>query len=157
MPQTRGDPVPAGRPGGPQRFSDAAIETALTLRLVFSLPLRQTEGFVQSILGLMGADLEAPDHTTLSRRSQHLGVEFHGIPVTGPIHLIVDSTGLAIVGEGEWPAAKHGGHGRRGWKKLHLGVDRLGVIVAHALTDATSMTPRRVSIWSKQSTATWPA
>ena len=49
----------------------------------------------------------------------------------------MDSTGLSIVGEGEWAAAKHGGRGKRGWKKLHLGVDRSGVIVAHALTEAT--------------------
>ena len=55
----------------------------------------------------------------------------------GPIHLVVDSTGLSIVGEGEWAVAKHGGRGQRGWKKLHLGVDRSGVIVAHTLTGAT--------------------
>ena len=58
-------------------------------------------------------------------------------PAGAGTHLIVDSTGLSIVGEGEWAAAKHGGRGRRGWKKLHLGVDGSGVIVAHALTDAT--------------------
>ena len=128
---------PSGRPGGQQRFSDLAIETALTLRLVFHLPLRQTEGFVRSILTVMRAGLDAPDHTTLSRRSQLLDVAVHNIPATGPLHLIVDSTGLSVVGEGEWAAAKHGGRGTRGWKKLHLGVDRSGVIVAHALTEAT--------------------
>ena len=85
----------------------------------------------------MGVDLEAPDHTTLSRRSQSLAVEFRRIPSRGPIHLIVDSTGLSIVGEGEWAAVKHGGCGHRGWKKLHLAVDRAGVIVAHALTEPT--------------------
>ena len=128
---------PSGRPGGQQRFSDLAIETALTLRLVFHLPLRQTEGFVRSILTVMRASLDAPDHTTLSRRSQSLDVAVHNIPATGPLHLIVDSTGLSVVGEGEWAAAKHGGRGTRGWKKLHLGVDRSGVIVAHVLTEAT--------------------
>ena len=116
---------------------DLAIETTLTLRLVFRLPLRQTEGFVRSVLALMRADLDAPDHTTLSRRSQQLDVQLHGIPATGPLHLIVDSTGLSIVGQGGWAAAKHGGHGKRGWKKLHVGVDRSGMIVAHALTEAT--------------------
>ncbi len=126
----------SGRPGGPRKFSDHAIETALILRLVFGLPLRQTEGFVRSVLALMGADLDAPDHTTLSRRSQPLAVMLRRIPALGPIHLIVDSTGLSIVGQGAWAAAKHGGHGKRGWKKLHLGVDRSGVIVAQALTDA---------------------
>lgn len=128
---------PSGRPGGQQRFSDLAIETAPTLRLVFRLSLRQTEGFVPSILLVMRADLEAPDHTTLSRRSQCLDVAVHNVPVKGPLHLIIDSTGLSVVGEGEWAAAKHGGRGTRGWKKLHLGVDRSGVIVAQALTEAT--------------------
>ena len=130
-------PSPSGQPGGQQRFSDLAITTALTLRLVFRLPLRQAGGFVRSVLSSMGADLEAPDHTTLSRRSRHLDVGLHRAPATGPIHLIVDSTGLSNVGEGEWAAAKHGGRGQRGWKKLHLGVDRSGVIVAHTLTEAT--------------------
>ncbi len=85
----------------------------------------------------MRAGLDAPDHTTLSRRSQRLDVTLDAVPAGGPLHLIVDSTGLSIVGEGEWAAAKHGGRGIRGWKKLHLGVDRSGVIVAHALTEAT--------------------
>jgi len=104
-------------PGGQQLFSDLVIEPTLTLRLVFSSPLRQTEDFLRSVLALMRADLEAPDHTTLSRRSRQLDVKLRGIPASGPIHLIIDSTGLSIVGEGEWAAAKHGGRGQRGWKK----------------------------------------
>ena len=130
-------PTPTGRRGRQTKFSDHAIETALALRLVFTLPLRQAEGFLRSVLCLMRVDLEAPDHTTLSRRSQHLDVECPRVPASGPIHLIVDATGLSFVGEGEWAAVKHGGSGRRGWKKLHLGVERSGVIVAHALTEAT--------------------
>jgi IS5 family transposase len=82
----------------------------------------------------MGVDLEAPDHTTVSRRSQHLDVDLHPISTNEPIQLIVDSTGLSIVGEGEWAAVKHGGRGKRAWKKLHLGVDESGVIVAEVLT-----------------------
>jgi IS5 family transposase len=132
------EPAPSGRRGGQRKFSDRAIETALTLRLIFNLPLRQAEGFLRSVLALMGVALEAPDHTTLSRRSQRLDVALHLVPIKEPIHLIVDSTGLSIVGEGEWAAAKHGGRGRRGWKKLHLGVDRSGVIVAGALTDGNA-------------------
>ena len=127
-------PAPSGRRGGQRKFSDHAIETALTLRLVFGLPLRQAEGFLRSVLSLMNVDLEAPDHTTLSRRSQHVAVELHRVPAKGPIHLIVDSTGLSIVGEGEWAAVKHGGRGTRGWKKLHFGVDGSGAIVAQVLT-----------------------
>jgi hypothetical protein len=90
---------------------------------------------MRSVLALMGVDRETPDHTTLSRRSQRLDVALHRVGGNKSIHLIVDSTGLSIVGEGEWAAAKYGGRGRRGWKKLHLGVDRSGVIVAQALTD----------------------
>jgi hypothetical protein len=128
-------PAPSGRRGAQRKFSDHAIEAALTLRLVFKLPLRQAEGFMRSVLALMGVALEAPDHTTLSRRSQSLDVDLHRAAIGSPIHLIIDSTGLTIVVEGEWAAAKYGGRGRRGWKKLHLGVDRSGVIVAQALTD----------------------
>ena len=131
-------PAPSSRRGGQRKFSDHAIETALALRLVFKLPLRQAEGFLRSVLSLMGVDLQAPDHTTLSRRGQHLDVDFHLVPANEPIHLIVDSTGLSIVGEGEWAAAKHGGKGKRGWRKLHLGVDGSGVIVAQVLTDGNA-------------------
>ena len=112
-------PSPSGRRGGQRKFSDHAIETALTLRLVFKLPLRQAEGFL----------------TTLSRRGQHLDVKLRRVPTGAAAHLIVDSTGLSMVGEGEWAAAKHGAKGKRGWKKLHLGVDGTGIIVAQVLTD----------------------
>ena len=128
-------PAPTGRRGAQRKFSDHAIETTLILRLIFKLPLRQAEGFLRSLLSLMGVGLEGPDHTTLSRRSQSLDVDLHRVAGHKPIHLIVDSTGLSIVGEGEWAAAKYGGRGRRGWKKLHLGVDRSGVIVAEIVTD----------------------
>ena len=130
-------PAPSGRPGAPKTFSDGAIETALTLRLVFRVLLRQAEGFLRSVLSLMGVDLAAPDHTTLSRRSQSLAVAFRRIPSRGPIHLIVDSTGRSIVGAGEWAPVQHGGRGHRGWKTRHRAVDRGGVIVAHALTEPT--------------------
>jgi IS5 family transposase len=131
-------PAASGTRGGQRKFSDRAIETALMLRLVFKLPLRQAEGFLRSVLSLMRVDLEAPDHTTLSRRSQHLDVDLHFLRANEPIHLIVDSTGLSIVGEGEWAAVKHGGRGKRAWKKLHIGVDRSGLIVAEVLTDGNA-------------------
>jgi transposase len=131
-------PAPTGRRGAQRKFSDNAIETALTLRIVFNLPLRQAEGFLRSVLTLMALDLEAPDHTTLSRRSQHLNTQLARVSTKVPIHLIVDSTGLSIVGQGEWAAVKHGGRGKRAWKKLHLGVDRSGSIVAEVLTDGNA-------------------
>ena len=120
--------------GAPPKYSDLAIETALTLRLLFHLPLRQAEGFLTSLFHLMGLDLRSPDHTTLSRRGQHLNLTLRRVPRRAALHLFIASTGLSMVGEGEWAAAKHGRRGRRGWKKLHLGVDQAGVIVAQALT-----------------------
>ncbi len=131
-------PKPSGQRGGQLKYSDVAIETALTLRLVFHLPLRQAEGFLASVFRMMGVTLEVPDHTTLSRRSQRLKVQLHHIPANEPVHLIVDSTGLSIVGEGEWAAAKHGGKGKRGWRKLHLGVDGSGEIVSQILTNGNA-------------------
>ena len=113
--------------GAPPTYSDLAIETALTLRLLFHLPLRQAEGFLTSLCHLMGLDLRSPDHTTLSRRGQHLNLTLRRVPRRAALHLFIDSTGLSMGGEGEWAAAKHGRRGRRGWKKLHLGVDHAGV------------------------------
>ena len=130
-------PRRSGRRGGKRRYSDLAIETALTLRLLYHLPLRQAEGFLHALFGMMRLDLSAPDYTTLSRRSQHLTRRLRPVPTDEGIHLVLDSTGLSIVGEGEWAAAKHGGRGRRGWKKLHLGVDQSGVIRVHTLTEET--------------------
>ena len=142
-------PRPSGKRGGQLTFSDFAIETALTLRLIFQLPLRQAEGFLRSVLSLMSLELEAPDHTTLSRRSRDLHIDLPRSTASGPIHLVVDSSGLSIVGEGEWAAVKHGGGGRRGWRKLHLGVDGSGRIVAAELTsgntDDASVAPALVA------------
>ena len=131
------EPDGVGTRGAQRKCSDVAIETALTLRLIFHLPLRQAEGLLTSLFVLMGLDLRSPDHTTLSRRGRHLDVTLRGGSRRGGLHLIIDSTGLSIAGEGEWAAAKHGGRGTRGWKKLHVGVDHTGVIVAHTLTEAT--------------------
>ena len=122
------------RRGGQPKYSNLAIETALTLGLVYHLPLRQTEGFVTSIFDLMGLHLDVPDHTTLSRRSKILKIKLKANSHLGLIDLIIDSTGLSVFGEGQWAAAKHGKKGFQGWRKLHLGVDGTGIIVAEALT-----------------------
>jgi len=122
--------------GGQPRYSDLAIETALTLRILFRLPLRQTEGFVGSLLRLLDLDLTSPDHTTLSRRAKQLDVELRAFGKKTEIHLIVDSTGLQICGQGPWANAKHGKKSTREWRKLHVGVDEKGVIVAEVLTDS---------------------
>lgn len=130
--------APSGRPGGQRRYSDLAIVTALTLRVVFHLALRQTEGFVASLIRLMGLDLETPDHTTLSRRNSKVEVPPIARMHDGPIHLVIDSTGLKMVGDGEWHAHKHKtSDKRRTWRKLHLGVDSDGFIVASQLTESS--------------------
>jgi hypothetical protein len=79
-------PAPTGLRGAQKKFSDYAIETVFTLRTVFKLPLRQAEGFLRSVLSLMSVELEAPDHTTLSRRSQDLNVDLHRVAAGKPIH-----------------------------------------------------------------------
>ena len=120
--------------GGQPHYSALAIRTALTLRAVFRLALRQTEGLIGSILRLLGLDLAVPDHSTLSRRAETLEVP-RPISRTGPVHLLVDSTGLHLCGTGEWLIEKHGTTRRRSWRKLHIGVDAdTGQILAAELT-----------------------
>lgn len=125
--------------GGQPRYSDLAIETALTLGLVFGLRLRQTEGFVTSVLKQMRLELAIPDHTTLSRRASKLGATRKRrdarIPRKGPVHVLIDSTGLQVYGAGQWLEEKHGVKSRKGWRKLHLALDAdSGEIVAHVMT-----------------------
>jgi Transposase DDE domain len=111
------------------------VTTALTMRMVFGLGLRQTEGLIGSIIGLLGLELAVPDHSTLSRRAKTLEVPLPRRATTGPLHLLVDSTGLKLGGAGEWLIEKHGTSRRRSWRKLHIGVDAdSGEIVAVEVT-----------------------
>ena len=138
-------PEKTGKRGGQAIYSDIAIETAFTFRLVFHLPLRQTEGFVGSILKLMDLDLRVPDHTTLSRRNRTLEVRKRiTVLPDGPLCFIVDSTGLKICGEGEWHTRKHGERQRKRWKKLHIAVDEDGRILASKVTDSPVQDPSQV-------------
>lgn len=123
--------------GGQQHYSDLAIETALTLRSVYHLAFRQTEGFLESIISLLGLNLSIPDHTTLSRRSQTLSLPKLKRTPGQPVCLLVDSTGVKISGTGEWQEMKHGKK-RRSWNKLHLAIDeKTGDILASKLTKHT--------------------
>ncbi len=92
-------------------------------RSLFGMALRQTTGFVESLLRLIGLDWSVPDFSTLCRRQKTLKVDiaFRGSP--GPLHLLIDSTGIKVEGEGEWNARKHGGSKRRVWRKIHIGID----------------------------------
>jgi IS5 family transposase len=137
-----------GRGGRPE-YSDLAILTGLTLKAVFRLAYRQTEGLIGSVIGLLGLDLAVPDHSTLCRRAETLEVPRPKPRGAGaddaaggadggaePLHLLVDSTGLKLIGAGEWLVEKHGTKRRRSWRKMHLGVDAdTGRIVAATLTD----------------------
>src|SRR5215203_4695522 len=114
---------PRTTPGGQPHYSDLAITTALTLKAVFRLALRQTEGLIGSIIRLLGLDLSVPDHTTLSRRAAILEVpgprsssSADGDSRAEPVHLLVDSTGLKLCGAGEWLIEKHGTKTRRSWR-----------------------------------------
>lgn len=120
--------------GGQAKYSDLAIATALTLRAVLRLALRQTEGLIASILQLLGLDLAVPDHSTFSRRAETLEVLR---PKRGsePVHLLVDSTGLRLCSPGGWLEEKHGSKRRRAWRMLHLATDAdTGGIAASVLT-----------------------
>src|SRR3954453_9887483 len=123
--------------GGQPRYSDLAIATALTLRAMFRLALRQTKGLIGSILQLLDLDLAVPDHSTLSRRAETLKLPKPRSGLgCGPVHLLVDSTGLCLCGPGEWLIEKHGTKRRRAWRVLHLATDAdTGRIVASVLTD----------------------
>ena len=114
---------PTGKRGRQPVYSDAAIQTCLTMKVLFGMALRQTTGFVESLLHLIGLDWAVPDFSTLSRRQKTLAVN---IPFRGsqePLHLLIDSTGIKVEGEGEWNARKHGGQKRRVWRKIHIGID----------------------------------
>jgi hypothetical protein len=126
---------PRTTPAGQPHYSALAITTALTMRVVFRLGLRQAEGLIGSIIHLLGLDLSVPDHSTLSRRGKTLEVPLPRRTATGPPHLIVDSTGLKLGGAAEWLVEKHGTSRRRSWRKLHIGIDAdSGEIVAVEVT-----------------------
>ena len=132
--------------GGQSRYSALAIATALTLRSVFRLALRQTEGLIGSIIALLGLNLSVPDHTTLSRRAESLDV-LRPRAGPGPVHLLVDSTGLKLCGSGEWLLEKHGTKTRRSWRKLHIAVDAdtgriaAAMITTNDIADAAQVCP----------------
>ena len=125
------------KPGSPRTYSDLAIQCCLTFRALYRSPLRATQGFVASLFQLLGIPLDVPNYSTLCRRQKTLQVR---IPISRkeePMHVVVDSTGMKVYGEGEWKVRKHGYSKRRTWRKLHLAVDEAsGEIEAEVLTAA---------------------
>lgn len=142
-------PTPAapGQRGRPQEYSDAMIQLFLTLKSVYRLPLRALQGFASSLQSLMMAELAVPNYTTLSRRAKTLRVTLPVLRNVGEaVHLLVDSTGLKLFGEGEWKVRKHGYTKRRSWRKVHLGLDAkteqvCAVLMTHRDVDDASVLP----------------
>src|SRR5262245_17770318 len=112
-----------GERGASPTYTDLAILTMAMIQAVYGLPGRQTQGFLQSIFTLLNLDLPAPDHSTLSRRRKKLTVDLPVKKTSEPRHLVIDSTGVKVYGEGEWKVRQHGWSKRRTWLKLHLCVD----------------------------------
>ena len=115
-------PPPVGR-GKPGFYPDVAIQTCLTLKALFLLSYRATEGLLKYLMRLCGLDLPVPDHTHMSRRPATLEGKIPRRRRAGTTHVVADSTGLKIIGEGEWKVRQHGVGKRRTWRKIHLAVD----------------------------------
>jgi IS5 family transposase len=115
--------TPTGRRGRQKTFSDAAIQFCLSIKCLFGQALRQTLGLVESLLRLAGLDWPVPDYSTVCRRQKTLQAQLSYRPSAGPVQLLVDSTGIKFLGEGEWKRKKHGAEYRRQWRKVHLGID----------------------------------
>lgn len=113
----------SGKRGRPEVFSDAAIQFCLSVNVLFGLPLRRTSGMVASFLEMADLDWPVPDFSTLCRRQRTLNVQFPYRRVDGPLNLLVDSTRIKFLGDGELQVRKHGTSRRRQWRKVHLAMD----------------------------------
>lgn len=134
--------------GKPRTYSNIAIETALIIQQVFHLTLRQTEGFLTSILKRIGSTQKAPDYSTISIRGETLPVHVCTRAIQGEsLHIVVDSTGAKVYGEGEWKVRQHGWSKHRTWKKLHIGVDEhtgdilIGEVTGNEVADCEVLEP----------------
>lgn len=134
---------PSG-PGHPTLYSDAAILCSLSIREVYHLPLRQTQGLLRSIIQLLELDLPVPDYTLLSRRARKLKVKLASISGKKIEHLIFDSTGLKVYGEGEWKVRQHKAEKRRTWRKLHISIDASTQQITTALVTSNKVVDPRV-------------
>lgn len=168
--QTRYESTAPSSQGRPQRYSDLAITTVLVIKRVFRLTLRAAQGFIDTIFDLMGVPLRCPDYTSVSKRAKSVNVSFKTQTRGEIAHLVIDSTGLKVFGEGEWKVKKHGQERRRIWQKLHLAVDGktneiiCAVLSLNNVTDSEAFpglirqTHRKISalIPPRKGTGYWP-
>jgi len=125
--------------GHPQRYSKIAIECSLTIRAIYHLPFRSAQGFLASLIELLHLQLDTPNYTTLCRRQKNLRISLSARKSNEHLHLVIDSSGMKVYGEGEWKVKKHGKSKRRTWRKLHIGInpDNHDIIVAEVTNGNT--------------------
>jgi IS5 family transposase len=129
------DSQKTGKRGRPTVYANEAIHCLLLIKSVFHLDFRKLEGFAESFMRLMQLSLKIPCYTQICRRQATLEVTIPALPHHGDLHIVVDSTGLKVYGEGEWKVRQHGYSKRRTWRKLHLGINESsGEIMASVLT-----------------------
>ena len=135
-------------------YTDLAVECCLVLREVYHLPLRATQGLVQSVLRLLSLNLPAPDYSTLSRRARRVELSLSAHSTKTISHLVIDSSGFKVYGEGEWKVRTHGADKRRTWRKLHISIDAATHrITAALLTDKDALERNSVAALLKQTEA----
>jgi IS5 family transposase len=133
-----------GKRGRSDTYSDIAISCMATLKEVFHLPLRAAQGLLTSILELLKVEVTAPDYSTLSRRCGRLTVSLPCLPKSQALHLVVDSTGVKVFGEGEWKVRQHGYSKRRTWRKLHIGADESSNEIVAAVVTTNNVADSQV-------------
>jgi len=133
-----------GQRGKPAIYSDTVILCMASVQEIYHLPLRATEGLLSSVIKMLGVELSVPDHTTLARRRKVLAVSLPRRRQTEPLHLVVDSTGVKLYGEGEWKVRQHGYSKRRTWRKLHLGADEATGELVAAVVSTNNFTDGQV-------------
>jgi hypothetical protein len=133
-------------PGRPKLYSDDAIICALMIRAVFHCKLRQLQGFIESLIKMLGLDLNCPHYSVFCRRAKNLKIPLRKPLKPGEnLNIIFDSTGLKVFGEGEWKTRKHGYSKRRTWRKLHVGMCAdsgqivVGALSSNSVTDDAAM------------------
>src|SRR5215471_16845104 len=129
-----------GEPGASPTYTDLAIETMATIQAIYRLPGRQTQGFLQSVFELMKLNLPVPDHSTLSRRRRGLEITLPVKNLSNSLHLVVDSTGVKVYGEGEWKVRQHGVGKRRTWRKLHFCTDQATLEIVSVVASTNDVT-----------------